>query len=265
MVLLVILITTVPLIWLLFSVVDYKRGKIAKVKWKGPLKLFLTLALLVLIHAIYLNIRYNIPIFINLHSASIALITVLIIGGVFSLANIITTLKVGRTHYHNPTLMWKFIGVFMLVMLTIIIWFLPAGEKMKYVRDLNFAYEKLNEKDEDIAVILASSESNCLRAESTRPRYTCDSYANVFYVKNNFDQSKEVQLSFRVFNRQEEELEVIESHIMKLEPEEIKLVITDETQELNNSWSQYSFETEETVHYYQYKKRYRDIDSDNKN
>ncbi len=80
----------------------------------------------------------------------------------------------------------------------------------------------------------------------------------MFYVRSNLDGTKEVQVKIRAANKNQEELKVIDSEIMKLDSGEMKMVETEETSDSKDVWGKYSFTTEKRVFYYQYNYRYRD-------
>lgn len=248
-----VIISVIPACWLLFSGMDVRNGKKERLNWKGPLTLFVALAVIILIQGIYLNLKYDIPIFTQANAAMAPLMAVLLISGGMSIVIIIVIIA-GPVPFHEQKATWRFMGVFTLYLLVLFYWFAPAGEKLKYVRDLNIAYEGLEEVDEEISVVLASSEDPCLR------KITCDRYENVFYVRNNLDVPKEVQVRIRTLNDDKEELKIMASKVMTLNPGSIKLVVTEETPKFDNPWNKYSFNTEEVPRYYQVQYRYRDVE-----
>ncbi|WP_100009951.1 hypothetical protein [Lentibacillus sediminis] len=79
-------------------------------------------------------------------------------------------------------------------------------------------------------------------------------------MRNNLEEPKEFQVRISAANNNQEEIETIDSEIMEVGPGEMKMVVTEETSDNQDIWSQYSFETEERVAYYQYNYRFRDVE-----
>ncbi|SFA91179.1 hypothetical protein SAMN04488072_103221 [Lentibacillus halodurans] len=204
----------------------------------------------------YLSSAYNLAFFQNGYSSMIGLI---IVGGlwvIIAIINIIVTLtsrgKNLPKSLHNPKAIWIYSGVLAGVMLIFFMWFMSLGQKMAYTVTLNNAVSAMADTpgNEDVSLVLVRSERDCLR------RRGCDEqYHNVFYVRNNLNQPKEMQIKIHAANNDQEEIKVIDSKIMKLDPGELKMVKTEETSD--HIWSQYSFTTEEPVLYYHYNFRHR--------
>ncbi len=101
-----------------------------------------------------------------------------------------------------------------------------------------------------------SSEKQCVR----RRTENCNSsdYQNAFFVQNNLDETKQVQVQIRALDHEQNELKSVESKIMTLQAGELKLVETEETSDQESIWSRSSFETEVRTASYQSIYRYRD-------
>ncbi|MFD2760682.1 hypothetical protein [Lentibacillus juripiscarius] len=239
--------------------IDVKNGKRDHVNWKGPLILLMVITAVSLALNVYLFSTYNLAFFLNSFSSIIGLIAVGALWAVIAVINIISTIIARRKNLpktlHNPKAIWLFSGVLAGVMLFFFLWFVPIGQKIAYAVTLNDAVNAMEDtpKNEDISLVLVRSEDSCLNIRN------CDKkYNNVFYVRSNLDGTKEVQVKIRAANKNQEELKVIDSEIMKLDSGEMKMVETEETSDSKDVWGKYSFTTEKRVFYYQYNYRYRD-------
>ncbi|GEL76477.1 hypothetical protein [Tenuibacillus multivorans] len=252
-----VVLSLIPYIWLAWSFIDYKNGKRERTNWKGPLALLVVLMVAVFILNLYYANEYSIPILVNTMTVFVGLIITGAIAIIASIINVFVSLRHRKNPYpeevHNPKTAWTVIGLIFLSLTIMFVWFVPGGEKMRYVDNLNSAIAETENSNEEIDVTFVSSEDYCLRI-----RYCDPEYMNVFYVKNNLDQAKEVQLLIRALGKNRQEIEVIESDIMKLDPGELKMVETEETLDFKEIWGKYSFKTKEKVRDYQHQYRYRD-------
>ncbi|MGP4071114.1 hypothetical protein ACTWQB_01005 [Piscibacillus sp. B03] len=255
-----IIIGIIPYMWLYVSYINVKKGKKEKLNKKGPLFLFITICLLILVLAIYQKSKYELPIFMdhsNLIGGLIVSLTIFIIIGLINLG---ITFRYRKNplpkNLHDPKAMWIFTTFLAVSMFIFMAWIYPAANKLDYTIALNNAYSELEQvDDEEIGLRLAVSEDRCLR------RRNCDfKIYNVFYARNNMDEVKEVQFLIRTVNRDGSTQKEIESKVMRLEPGEIKLVETEETNSTADVWMKYSFTTENWFDGYQFKSRYRDVD-----
>ncbi|SEP97837.1 hypothetical protein [Piscibacillus halophilus] len=254
----VIALGVAPFIWLYFSFLNVRKGKRDQVNWKGPLGLYIGLCLLILVIAIYQKYTYDIPIFINSSSFISGLI---VSGGLFAiigLVNIFVTFRYRKNplpkDLHDPKVVWILGVIICLGIFVFMSWFFPAGKKMNYTSALNNAYSELEEdNDEEIGLVLATSEERCMR------RRDCDfKVYNVFYAKNNLEKTQDVQFLIRTIDKNGEQQKEIESKVITMEPGEIKLVETEETNSSSEMWMKYSFTTDNWFDGYQYRYRYRD-------
>ncbi|WP_174614146.1 hypothetical protein [Virgibacillus ihumii] len=257
----VIVAYLLPFIWILWSFIDVKKGDKEKFNRKGPLILFVVILILSVVVNFYLSFAYNLSFFQNGFTSMIGLIVIGSLWVIIAIINIITTVIARQKNLsktlHNPKVVWIFSGVFAGTLLIFFLWFMPLGNKISYAVTLNNAISAMENSSEnkEISLVQVLSESDCFR------RRNCDEeYKNVFYVRNNLDNTKEVQLQIYALDANKEELKVIDSNIMELEPGEIQMVKTEETNEKRNIWSQPTFKTERRVVYYKYNYRYRNAE-----
>ncbi|AJD92393.1 hypothetical protein JMA_30760 [Jeotgalibacillus malaysiensis] len=258
----VIIIFLLPFIWMLWSSVDVKNGKREKIEWKKPGILFLSLILISVIVNTYFYNFYHLPFFQN----SFELMVVFIMAGAFllffAIINIIVSIKYkgAPKSFHNPKAIWIFTGVFCFVILFFGTWVFPLGQKASYTYKLDKAIEALSEEEtnEEVSVLFMNSEQECLRRQTS----SCynEEYSNYFYVKNNLDEEKEVQVRIRALDANQNELKIVESNIMTLDGGELRLVETEETNDRSNVWSRSSFKTDIRTHYYESMFRFRDVE-----
>lgn len=102
--------------------------------------------------------------------------------------------------------------------------------------------------------LLVSSEQECLRRTASCRN---SSYSNQFFIKNNGDHVQEAQVQIRTLNNNDQEMKVIDSKIMTLQPGELRLLETEETNDNSSIWNQYSFQTAYRIANFQYKLRHR--------
>ena len=181
---------------------------------------------------------------------------------VVTLVNVIVsrTFKGAPTSVHNPRVVWIFAAVASATLLFFTIWVYPLADKFSYVFAVEDALAAAEERPdaEEITVVFMSSDKNCFRLSTSH----CNgiTYKNAFFLKNNLDIQKEVQVQIRALDAKQNELKVIESDIMTLEAGELKLVETEETSDESSIWSRFSFETDARTHSYESMYRYRDAE-----
>ncbi|WP_404452182.1 hypothetical protein LG329_17790 [Virgibacillus necropolis] len=252
-------LVVIPLVLLIWSMIDVKKGKREKVNWKLPSIIFIVLLLGTLIGDIYLSNEYSLPIFPNIHDNIIALIVIGILFGIMAIINIFVSIsmKGAPKTVHDGKKMWKVIGIGAAYFTVIFLWFIPLAGKTAYVVDLNTAVSAEDkEGDRDFTLVLVKSEGDCLTVRNCSD----ENFNNVFYLKNNTDSEKEVQVKVRALNEEKQEIEIIDSLIMKIDSGKMKMVKTEETDEDTSIWDRHSFETDVRVEYFQYKIRMREID-----
>jgi len=121
---------------------------------------------------------------------------------------------------------------------------------------INEAMEATNNAiTDDFPIVLVTSERDCL-GKRVRCRET--NFSNQYFIKNNTGKTQEVQVKIRALNSLNEEMKVIDSKIMTLNPDEMRLLETDETNEDESIWNQFSFQTYGRVANYQHMLRHRD-------
>lgn len=255
----VIIIYCIPFIWMIWSMMDVRNGAREKINLKGPVILFAVLAVASIVVNWYLSSSYNLAFFQNSLSSIIGIVITGVLWLIIALINIFVTLtmKGAPKSIHNPKVIWIFSSVLAGALLIAFLWYFPLGQKMAYADTLDNAVNAMDdtEENQEISVVLVKSENACLRT-----RACDDEFNNVFYVRNNLDQPKEFQVRISAANENEEELQTIDSEIIELDPGEMKMVETEETNDNTDIWSQYSFVTEERVAYYQYNYRFRDVE-----
>lgn len=257
---LVILIFFLPYIWFLWTSISNKTGMIETYRWKKPLATLLGLILISAVLNYFYSNAYNLAFFQSGFELMIGLIVAGAFLAIFSIINIIVSIvyRGAPKSFHNPKVIWAFTGVLCTSMLFFIVWVYPLAEKTSYIVRLDSAIEAANEQQdgEEITIVFMSSEKQCIR----RRTENCNSsdYQNAFFVKNNLDETKQVQVQIRALDRQQNELKAVESKIMTLGAGELKLVETEETSDQESIWSRSSFETEVQTASYQSIYLYRD-------
>jgi hypothetical protein len=260
MIILFIALFSLPFILIYLSFIDVKTGKRDKINWKLPILTFTVLMAGSVIAHLYFLTTYDLPIFV---SSTESIILFSIIGGflaIFAFVNIILTLtsrKTNLSNVHNSKTIWQLIGGLVIALPLLLFWFIPIAEKSDYVSGIHKAIKKVESSNstDAFSIVLVRSEKDCIRVE----RCTNKRYDNQFFIKNNLDELKEVQVFIHSLNKDREELKVIESNVMRMEPGELALLETEETGKHSSLWSRYSFKTDERVSNYQYQLQYHDI------
>ncbi|MDZ5711186.1 hypothetical protein [Jeotgalibacillus haloalkalitolerans] len=255
----IILIFGLPFLWLILLSADVTNGKREKIEWKKPGILFLSLTLISVLVNIYFYSSYHLPFFQNSFGMMVALIVTGAFLLIFSIVNIIVHIvhKGAPKSFYNPKGLWIFTGVFCFVILFFTAWVYPFAQKMSYSYKVDKAVEALSEEEtnEEVSVLFMNSEQECFRSGCYD-----EEYSNFFYVKNNLDEEKEVQVRIRALDADQNELKIVESDIMTLDGGELRLVETKETNDKTNVWSRSSFETDVRTHYYESMFRFRDTE-----
>lgn len=186
-----------PVLVLAFSGLDVQRGKREKLNWKWTIISFIAFLVIQFAVSIYFKSKYELPIFPNLAETVI----VLIIAAVLLVIMIIVSIFVyffGRglpTSIHNPKLISVFLVAVPLFMVYICYLAVPLAQKLIYVSTLNEAYTAFENDDssQEFTVKLLTSEKQCIRASTCRDT----DYSNRFFVKNNLNETKEVQIKLQ--------------------------------------------------------------------
>ncbi|HSP22623.1 MAG TPA: hypothetical protein VLQ20_09870 [Planococcus sp. (in: firmicutes)] len=256
---LVILIFFLPYAWFLWSGMSAKSGKIEKQHWKKPIIALLVLVLSSFILNYYFSNAYQLSFFQSGYESTLAMIVSAAFLLVISIINVIVSIifKDAPKSFHNPKATWVFTAVFCTTILFFSMWVYPLAEKASYIQKVEhaLAVSQQQQAAEEITVLFMSSEKNCFQLSTSN----CDSvkYRNSFFLKNNLDIQKEVQVRIRALDSDQKELKVVESDIMTLEAGELKLVETEESYEKASIWSRSSFETDYRTHSYESLYRYR--------
>lgn len=258
----IIFIFIVPYLWLLWSFLDAKSGKAGKPRWKIALAVLLALVLGSFIVNYYLSDLYELSFFQNGFESIVALIITGAILLVVVIVNIIVSIsfKNAPKSVHNPKVVWVVAAVLCTTILFFTVWVYPFAEKTSYINKIETALDAAEERqdDEDITVVFLNSERKCFRTSSSNC-YTAP-YSNTFFIKNNMDAKKEVQLQIRALDKKENELKTVESEVMILEAGELKLVETEETSDMASIWNRSSFETDVRTYSSEWQYHYRDAD-----
>lgn len=254
-----VLIFSIPSLLIIASAHDVKTGKRDRIAFKWPVLLHLALAAIGLAIQLYYQQAYHFPFFQTETENWVVVLVVGVLAGIILLVNIIITLTSGKNFpksIHDPKAVNYFIIGIVLSLSTILLIAVPTAKKMAFSHAINKAIEASDEaQTEDFPVVLITSERECLKNTSSCRN---SPYSNQFFVRNNLDKTQEVQVKIRALNSSGEEMKVIDSHIMTLQPGELRLVKTEETNETSSPWNQYSFQTDSFTGQYEYWKRHRD-------
>ncbi len=258
----VIFLFFIPFAWFIWTSMSSKKGKVDKPKWKIPLTVLLALVLASFIVNYYLSDTYQLSFFQNGFESLAAIILSMVLLVFVLIVNVVVSIlfKGASKSVHNPKAVWVVAGVLCTTILFFTIWVYPFAEKVSYIQKIEGALDVAEQRQdgEEITVVFMSSEKNCVRTNSSN----CNSvsYKNAFFLKNNLDVQKEVQVQIRALDSQQQELKLVESDIMTLEAGELKLLETEETSDDSSIWSRSSFETEYKTHSYESVYRYRDAE-----
>lgn len=258
-VMLSILIFVIPWILLLLSVIDVRSGKRKQVNWKLPLILLIVLASVGTILQIFMKQTYGFPIFANIIESIIATGISIFIPIVMVMINLVITKTLGKnapSSVHDPKLVNRLALCFFAFFFTVLFLGAPIGKKIGFAYSIEKAMKVTNTSDtEEFSVALVSSEQECLKRTAS-----CRSsdYSNQFFIRNHLNKTQEVQVKIRVLDQNNQEVKVIDSKIMELHPQELRLVETEETREDSSIWNQYSFKTTNRIFKYEHLLRYRE-------
>ena len=256
---LVILLFFLPYAWFLWSSMSSKTGKMEKPRWKKSLAALLGLVLISVILNYYFSNAYQLSFFQNGFESIVAIIVSAVFLLIIAIINLIVSrvFKNAPKSFHNPKVVWIFTAVFCTTILFFTMWVYPLAEKASYIYKVEnaLAMSEQQQGDEEITVLFMSSEKNCFRRSTSNCNY--QTYKNSFFLKNNLDTQKEVQVRIRALDSGQKELKIIESDIITLEAGELKLVETEESSEQASIWSRSSFETDYRVQSYESLYRYR--------
>lgn len=259
---LVILLFFIPYAWLVWSSINMKAGKIGKPHWGISLATFMVFVIVSVVLNFSISEEYQLSFFQNGVETTIAIIISGALLLVVLLVNVIVSrlFKGAPTSVHNPKLVWILAVVLCGSMLFFTAWVYPVGAKISYIQiieDASAAAEQQHE-NEEFTVVFMNSEKDCFRLSGSN--CTNVTYKNVFYIKNNLDVKKQVQVSIRALDSQKKERKTIESDVMTLEAGEMKLVETNETPDQASVWKLYSFESEYRIRSYEAMYRYDDVE-----
>ena len=254
-----VLIFSIPSLLIIASAHDVKTGKRDRIAFKWPILLQIALVAIGLAVQLYYQQAYHFPVFQTKTENWVAVLVVGLLAGIILLINIILTWTIGKNlpkSVHNPKAVNFFIIGIVLSLSTILLIAVPTGKKMAFSHAIDKAMEVSDgAQAEDFPVVLVTSERECLKNTSSCRN---SPYSNQFFVRNNLDKTQEVQVKIRALSPSGHEMKVIDSHIMTLQPGELRLVKTEETNETSSPWNQYSFQTDSFTDHYEYWKRHRD-------
>lgn len=258
-VMITLLIFSVPGIWFLWTAIDFKLGKREKLSWKIPVIMLILLTMVSIVIQIFLLKKYSFPLFQTNLETVVGMSVVGIIAILILIINLLITKTAGKNlpkSVHDPKTVNVFtlcLSIFLFITLFIAA---PTGKKIGFAASINQAMASTqNVVDEEFSIVLVSSEKECLRNTSSCRDME---YSNQFFIKNNLGKTQEVQVKIRALNSSNEEMKVIDSKIMRLEPNELRLLETEETSEDSSVWNQYSFQTDHRIASYEHMLRYRD-------
>lgn len=237
-----------------------KSGKTKKTYWKISLAALVAVVLVSVILNYYFSKEYQLSFFQNGFESIIAIIITAAFLLVIVIVNVITSVlfKGAPKSVHNPKVVWVIAAVLCTTILFFTMWVYPLAEKTAYIQKVEnaLAASEQQQGTEEITVVFMSSEKHCIRTTSSN--CTNEPYKNSFFLKNNLDKQKEVQVQIRALDSEQKELKIVESDIMILEPGELKLVETEESSDQASIWSRSSFETDHRVQSYESLYRYRE-------
>ncbi|MBP1916341.1 hypothetical protein J2Z23_003323 [Lederbergia galactosidilyticus] len=252
-----ILIFSIPFIWVVWTLMDVKSGKRKKIVWKSPVILLIILVFGSIFIHIYLFKMYGFPIFLTKLETIIGLAIPGLVAGIMLIINLFITLTMGKQlskSFHDPKKVNILASCFAFYLLIILLIATPIGKKVAFAESINQAMTTTQNADtEGISIALVGSERECLRSTSCRNT----PYSNQYFIKNNLDKTQEVQVKIRALNSKNEEMKVIDTKIMTLKPNELRLLETEETIEDSSVWNQYSFQTDDRIATYQHMLRFR--------
>ncbi|KRG13659.1 hypothetical protein ACA30_14235 [Virgibacillus soli] len=252
-----ILIFSIPFIWVVWTLMDVKSGKREKISWKSPVILLIILMFGSISIHIYLFKMYSFPIFLTKLDTIIGLAIPGLVVGIMLIINLFITLTMGKQlskSFHDPKMVNLLASGFAIYLLIISLIAVPTGKKVAFAESINQAMTATQNADtEEFSIALVSSERECLRSSSCRNT----PYSNQYFIKNNLSKTQEVQVKIRALNSKNEEMKVIDTKIMTLKPNELRLLETEETIEDSSVWNQYSFQTDDRIAKYQHMLRFR--------
>lgn len=257
---LVIFLFFLPCAWLFWTGMDSKAGKSKKSNWKIALAALIAVVFISVVLNFYFSNKYQLSFFQNGSESIVAIIVCAAFLLVVGIVNVVVSIlfKGAPKSVHNPKVAWVVTVVLCATILFFIMWVYPLAEKASYIHKVQkaLAMSEQQQADEEITVLFMSSEKQCFRTTSSN----CDNekFKNSFFLKNNLDTQKEVQVRIQALDSEQKELKVIESDIMTLEAGELKLLETEETSDDASIWSRSSFETDHRVRSYESLYRYRD-------
>lgn len=253
-----VLIFMIPWILLVISLIEFKSGKKRRFGWKLPASMIALLVVSGVFIQIYLQQVYGFPLLQNKTETIIALAVSLSVPVFLLLANLIIRIFHGNNvpvTVHNPKLVNRMAIGFFAALFAVLFIGAPTGKKLDFAYSIDQAMESADQSDAEFPVVLVSSERECLQTTATCRN---SDYSNQFFIRNQLNRTQEVQVKFRVYNKNEELVKEIDSKIMKMNPNELRLIETEETIENASKWNQYTFQTENRVSKYEHFIRYRD-------
>ena len=241
---------------------NLKSSKTEKFRWRISLAALIVVVLISIVLNYYFSNEYQLSFFQNGFESTVAIVICAAFLLVIVIVNVIVSIlfKGAPKSFHNPKAVWFIAAVLGGTILFFTMWVYPLAEKASYIHKVQkvLAMSEQEQVDEEITVLFMSSEKNCFR--TTTSNCTNQTYKNSFFLKNNLDTPKEVQVRIRALDAEQKELKIVESDVMMLEAGELKLVETEESSGKTSIWSRSSFETDDRVHSYESLYRYLDID-----
>lgn len=249
-----IIIFSLPAILFLLSVINVRSGKTEKIRWKLPTLLLLVLVLVSIVIQYYYLQTYDFPLLQTSIESWIGLGIAGLLLGIILIINVFITKTIGKNAsktFHDPKLVNNFALSVAFFVFIIVFFAAPTGKKIAFAHSINQAIQVTEQSHADtFKVVLVRSEQECLRRTGNCRNAA---YSNLFFVKNNGDKVEDLQVEIRALDTNNQEMRVINSAVMSMEPGELRMVVTEETNNNSSVWNQYSFQTAYQITNYQYK------------
>ncbi|QFT87274.1 hypothetical protein FIU87_01230 [Bacillus sp. THAF10] len=254
-------IYSAPFLWLIFSAKAAETGKRERTNWKGPISFLVgVLVLIGLLNALF-YFEYGLAFFPSMKENMIGIIItgsilVVFVGSVLLASK--TVKGAPSSHFHKKAA-WTAVAGFTLYFLLLFMLVLPTSEKAAYTKNLEEAMNTLTKAETDLefTVVKQDTETRC-KSRGSSQRCLDWEYEHYFFIRNNLDVPKEVQVKFHIVTKNE--TKTLDSLIMKMKPGETRLVETEETHSSSSIWGKNTFTTPLQLLDHDYMYRFRDVE-----